>query len=218
MTRSLDDKVESLQQAKNAMESSAAMIEKRDAPDGKAAAAPGEAAPGFWALVKEDYRINGCDWTRPGFRAMFMHRFGVWRMSIRSRLLRIPFSMIYRWMHRRVRNRYGIELHYTTKIGRRFRIGHQGAMVVHEFAVIGNDCTIRQGVTIGAAGRYSPDEAPVLGDNVDIGAGAIVMGKIRIGDNVKIGPNAVVMTDVPSGSTAVAMPARIIQPPKPQTA
>jgi serine O-acetyltransferase len=126
--------------------------------------------------------------------------------------------MIYRWMHRFVRNRYGIELHYTTRIGRRFRIAHQGAMVIHEFAAIGDDCTIRQGVTIGAAGRYSVDEAPILGNNVDVGAGAIIMGKVTIGDHVKIGPNAVIMMSVPAHSTAVAQPARVIQPPRPPVA
>src|SRR6267142_2019838 len=70
------------------------------------------AAPGLWALIKEDYLTNGCDWTKPGFRAMVMYRLGVWRMGIRWRILRVPISLLYRWMHRLVRNRYGIELHY----------------------------------------------------------------------------------------------------------
>jgi len=167
---------------------------------------------GLWRLIKEDYVVNGCDWTRPGFRAMVMYRLGVWRMGIRLRILRAPFSVLYRWMHRRIRNRYGIELHYTTSIGRRFRIAHQGAIVIHEHATIGDDCTIRQGVTIGAAGRYSIHEAPTLGNRVDVGAGAIIMGKVRVGDDAHIGANAVVMTDVPPKGTAFAERARVIQP------
>ena len=171
-------------------------------------------APGFWDLVKGDYEVNGCDWTRPGFRAAFMYRFGVWRMGVRSRVLRAPLSLLYRWMHRHVRNCYGIELHYTARIGGRFRIAHQGGIVIHEFARIGNDCTVRQGVTLGAANKYSIEEAPSLGDNVDVGAGAIVMGKVRVGHGARIGANAVVMSDVPPGCTAFAQPARIVQPPK----
>lgn len=169
-------------------------------------------APGFWTLVKEDHLVNGCDWTRPGFRAMFMYRFGVWRMG-RSKLIRMPLSVLYRWMHRFVRNRYGIEIHYTTKIGRRCRIAHQSGIVIHEHAIIGDDCTIRQGVTIGAAAEYSITEAPHIGNHVDIGAGAMILGKVTIGDHARIGPNAVVMMNVPANSTAFAQPARIITPP-----
>lgn len=170
---------------------------------------------GFWTLVKEDYLVNGCDWTRPGFRAMFMYRFGVWRMSVRFRILRIPLSILYRMMHRYVRNHYGIELHYTARIGRRFHIAHQGGIVIHEHAVIGDDCLIRQGVTIGAAGEYDPAKAPRLGNKVDVGAGAMILGKVTIGDNARIGPNAVVMMNVPANSMAVAQPARVIPLPKP---
>jgi serine O-acetyltransferase len=170
-------------------------------------------APGFWTLINEDYIVNGRDWTRPGFRAMFMYRFGVWRMQ-RSKLIRMPLSVLYRWMHRFVRNRYGIEIHYTTKIGRRCRIGHQHGIVIHEHATIGDDCTIRQGVTIGAAAEYSVTDAPVLGNHVDVGAGAMILGKVTIGDHARIGPNAVIMMNVPPHATAFAQPARIITPPK----
>jgi serine O-acetyltransferase len=169
---------------------------------------------GFWTLVREDYLVNGCDWTRPGFRAVFMYRLGVWRMGIKWRIFRAPFSVLYRWMHRYVRNHYGIELHYTTKIGRRFHIAHQGAIVVHEHATIGDDCTIRQGVTIGAAGKYSIHEAPVLCNHVEVGAGAIIMGRVRVGNHAHIGANAVVMMDVPDHGTAVAERTRILQPPR----
>jgi serine O-acetyltransferase len=172
---------------------------------------------GFWTLVKEDYLVNGCDWTRPGFRAVFMYRFGVRRMQVRLWLFRVPLSVIYRWMHRYVRNRYGIELHYTTKIGRRLRIAHQGAIVIHEHATIGDDCTLRQGVTIGASNKYSIEEAPRLGNGIDVGAGAMIVGNVSIGDRARIGPNAVVMMNVPADSTAFAPPARIVQAPRVST-
>lgn len=169
---------------------------------------------GFWAQVREDWQVNGADWTRPGFRAVFMHRFGVWRLGLKNPVIRKPMSVLYRWMHRFVRNRYGIELHDTASIGRRFRIAHQGAIVVHEHAVIGDDCTIRQGVTLGAAATYDPRQAPVLGDGVDVGAGAMLIGRVKVGDGARIGVNAVVMADVPAGATAFAAPARVIQLPK----
>jgi serine O-acetyltransferase len=171
---------------------------------------------GFWALVREDLVANGGDRTRPGYRAMFMYRLGVWRMGLRPKIIRAPFSLLYRYLHRRVRNVYGIELHYTTKIGRRFRIAHQGAIVIHEHATIGDDCTIRQGATIGAAGDYSEEKAPVIGNGVSIGAGAMVLGKVTVGDGATIGPNAVVTMNVPAGAIATATPARIIPPAKPK--
>lgn len=174
---------------------------------------PPETSPGFWTLVKEDWIRSNRDWTRPGFRAVFMYRFGVWRMSIRPRIIRLPFSWLYRVMHRWVRNRYGIELHYTATIGRRFLIAHQGAIVVHEYSIIGDDCTIRQGVTLGSAGPYSDDNHPTLGNNIDVGAGAMILGKVKIGDNVRIGANAVITMSVPPNSLAVAQPARIIPMP-----
>ena len=173
--------------------------------------------PGFLALVREDWITNGRDWTRPGFRAMFMYRLGVWRMGIETRLVRAPFSVLYRALHRYIRNHYGIELHDTTMIGRRLLIAHQGAIVVHEHATIGDDCIIRQGVTIGAAGEYDPEKAPRLGDGIDVGAGAIIIGAVTIGDGARIGPNAIVMSHVPAGAVATAAPARIIQLPAART-
>jgi serine O-acetyltransferase len=182
-----------------------------DSAEDMAAASDRAVAPGFWTLVKEDHLVNGKDWTLPGFRAMFMYRFGVWRMN-KPKLIRMPLSVIYRWMYRRVRNRYGIELHYTAKIGRRFRIAHQGAIVIHEHAVIGDDCTIRQGVTIGSTAEYDM-QGPTLGNRVDVGAGAMILGRVRVGDGARIGANAVVMMNVPAGAMAVAQPARIMTPP-----
>lgn len=163
------------------------------------------------AQIKEDWIAHGQDWTKPGFRAVAIHRFGVWRMGINPKLLRAPFSVLYRMLYRKVRNTYGIELPYTVKLGRRVIIEHQGAIVIHGNCSIGDDSIIRQGVTLG--NRYLDRqllEAPQLGKCVNVGAGAKVFGNINIGDNSSIGANAVVLQDIPPGKTAVGIPARII--------
>ncbi|MEL7089287.1 MAG: serine acetyltransferase, partial [Planctomycetota bacterium] len=104
---------------------------------------------GLWAQLKEDHTAHRRDWTRPGFRAVAVHRFGVWRMGIKNKWVRAPFSVLYRVLHRRVRNVYGIELPYSATLGRRVVVEHQGGIVIHGASVIGDDCVIRQNVTLG---------------------------------------------------------------------
>lgn len=165
---------------------------------------------GLLRQIREDYLAHGRDWTKPGFRAVAVHRFGVWRMGVRPKILRAPFSMVYRWMYRRCRNRYGIELPYTAKLGRRVVIEHQSGIVIHGNCQIGDDSIIRQGVTLGNRSLEHPFDAPILGCRVNVGAGAKVLGAVRIGDGAAIGANAVVLCDVPAGAVAVGIPARII--------
>ena len=90
-------------------------------------------------------------------------------------------------------------------------IEHQGCIVIHNDCVIGDDCVIRQGVTLGNRYLDKPLEAPKLGARVSVGAGAVLCGSVNIGDDVHIGANAVVLSDVPSGTTAVGIPAKILQ-------
>lgn len=165
---------------------------------------------GLWTLLREDLAAHGGDWTRPGFRAVAVHRFGNWRMRVKSKLLRAPLSFLYRRLFVYVRNHYSIELPYSASIGRRFIIEHQGAIVVHGSCVIGNDCKIRQGCTLGNRCDEHPFDAPVLGDRVNVGAGAKLLGKVRLGDDAAVGANAVVLIDVPAGATAVGVPAKIV--------
>ncbi len=141
------------------------------AESGEAASAGAVVAPSLLALLREDYRAHGRDWTKPGFRAIAAYRVGVWRMSIRSKILRAPFSIVYRAMFRHVRNHYGIELPYSASVGRRVVIEHQSGIVIHGNCVIGDDCIIRQGVTLGNRVVEKPLEAPVLGRGVNVGAG-----------------------------------------------
>jgi serine O-acetyltransferase len=156
--------------------------------------------------IKEDWVNHGKDWTKPGFRALAFHRFGNWRMTVSSKVLRAPLSIIYRFLYRRARNIYGIELPYTTKIGRGVIIEHQHGIVVHGNAVIGDNCIIRQGVTIGNRYMNKPTEAPIIGDNVNIGAGAKLLGKISVGDNASIGANAVVIHNIVQDGVYVGFP------------
>lgn len=165
----------------------------------------------FWQLIQEDWIAHGKDWTRPGLRAVVVHRFGVWRMGIQSKLLRAPFSILYGMLYRKVRNTYGIELPYTVNLGRRVVIEHQGNIVIHGHCSIGDDSIIRQGVTLGLRHVEKPFDAPKLGKRVNVGAGAKLFGKIEIGNDVNIGANAVVLCDVPSHATAVGIPAKVIQ-------
>jgi serine O-acetyltransferase len=159
--------------------------------------------------VKEDLAAHGGDWSRAGFQALVVYRLGAWRMRIRPRLLRAPFSLVWRVLFETVRNFYGIELPYSAKIGRRVVFEHQHGIVVHGDTVIGDECIIRQGVTLGIRRLERLGDAPVLGRGVNVGAGAKILGKLTIGDHAEIGANAVVLEDVPAGAIAVGVPARI---------
>lgn len=165
----------------------------------------------LWAQIQEDWVAHDRDWTRPGFRAVAVHRFGQWRMGIRPKLLRAPFSVLYRLLFRSIRNVYGIELPYTVSLGRRVVIEHQSGIVIHGNCVIGDECIIRQGVTLGNRNWETRFEAPRLGDRVNVGAGAKVLGGVTISSGATIGANAVVMIDVPAGATAVGVPARLLE-------
>jgi serine acetyltransferase len=156
--------------------------------------------------IKDDWVNHGKDWSKPGFRALAYHRFGNWRMNVKPKILRAPLSILYRFLYRRARNVYGIELPYTAEIGQGVIIEHQHGIIIHGNVVIGNNCIIRQGVTIGIRYMDRLTEAPVIGNNVNIGAGAKLLGNITIGDNVNIGANAVVIHNVPQNSLYVGFP------------
>ena len=94
-------------------------------------------------------------------------------------------------------------------LGERLMLPHPNGVVIHEDAVIGDDCMIMQQVTVGMIGD---GEVPIIGSRVYIGAGAKIIGKLSVGDGARIGANAVVTKDVPAGCTAVGIPARIIRP------
>jgi serine O-acetyltransferase len=160
-------------------------------------------------LFAEDYRTYEGELSRQGLWVMAVYRFGRWRYTVRPSVLRKPFSMLYRFLKLLSQILTGIDLPCEATVGHRFRIDHFGGIVVSGDAVIGDDVIIRNGVTIGLKKVGEPG-SPVIGNRVEIGAGAKVLGRIHIGDDVLIGANAVVVRDVPAGHIAVGIPARNI--------
>lgn len=165
--------------------------------------------------VRQDLRAHQGDWGAQGFWALLVYRLGRWRYGVRPALLRKLFSVIYKLLYKFVQIITGIELPCEVPIGKNFVIEHSGGIVVSGFASFGDNCRIRNGVVVGLS-RVSDPCAPQFGNNVDIGAGAKVLGNIRIGNNVLIGANAVVLTDVPDNCIAVGVPA-VIKPRKQST-
>lgn len=160
--------------------------------------------------IREDLRTYDGRWGAQGLWAMVVYRYGRWRYRVRPAWLRKFFSLIYHVLFTTVQIVTGIELPCEVELGRNFIIDHFGGIVVHGDTKIGDNCRIRTGVVVGI--RHVGDNgAPIIGDNVDIGAGAKVLGSVRIGDNVLIGANAVVITDVPDNCIAVGVPA-IVKP------
>lgn len=169
---------------------------------------------GIWQLLKEDFRTHDRDWLEQGFWAIAVHRYGNWRMGIRWKILRIPFSFLYRFLYKCVEWTCGISLPYTTKVGRRVRIWHHSGMILVA-REIGNDVHIRHNTTFGVVRRTHVNENPIIEDRVDIGCGVGIFGDIRIGHDSMIGANSVVLADVPPYSVAAGVPARIIKTLKP---
>jgi serine O-acetyltransferase len=158
--------------------------------------------------IREDWRTYEGDLARQGLWVMAVYRFGRWRYRIRPPLLRVPFSFCYKILKVASQILTGIDLPCEVSLGRRLMIEHFGGIIISGDTRLGDDVVIRQGVTIGLR-RTGVRGAPVIGDRVDIGAGAKILGRIRIGNDVAIGANAVVLEDVPDDSIAVGIPARI---------
>jgi serine O-acetyltransferase len=141
----------------------------------------------------------------PGVHAIILHRFNhsLWKMNLRF-LARFS-AHIARWIT-------GIEIHPGAVIGRRFFIDHGMGVVIGETAVIGDDCTLYHGVTLGGTSWQKGKRHPSLGNGVVVGAGAKVLGPIEVGDNARIGSNAVVVRTVPAEATVVGIPGRVFNP------
>ena len=114
-------------------------------------------------------------------------------------------------LSQKVAHETGIEIHPGATIGENFFVDHGHGVVIGETAIVGNDVTLYQGVTLGGTGKEKGKRHPTLGNNVLVGAGAKVLGSITIGNNVKIGAGSVVVKDVPSDTTVVGIPAKIVK-------
>jgi serine O-acetyltransferase len=125
--------------------------------------------------------------------------------------VRIPWAILYVVLSKLSQILFGIQIGMNAQIGRRLIIEHFGGIIIHNNAIIGDDVVVRQGVTIGNRSLERPLEAPHIGNRVNIGAGAKLLGPIIIGDDVSIGANAVVLCDVPAGHIAVGVPAIVKQ-------
>ena len=140
----------------------------------------------------------------PGFQALLSHR-----IAHKLKYWNIPF--LPRYISYLTRIITGIEIHPSARIGERLFIDHGEGVVIGETAIIGNDVLIYQQVTLGGTGKEHGKRHPTIGNNVIIGAGAKILGDIKIGDNVRVGAGSVVVEDVPENCTVVGVPGRVVQ-------
>ncbi len=152
----------------------------------------------------------------PGFHALTVHRIShaLWRANV---------PLLPRFLSECAHRLTGIDIHPGATIGNGFFIDHGTGVVIGSTAIIGDDVTIYQGVTLGGTSLQHTKRHPTLGDNVTVGSGAAVLGDITVGDNSKIGANSVVVKDVPPNATVVGIPGRVVlqdgkplQPPNPR--
>ena len=140
----------------------------------------------------------------PGYRFISMHR-------LCNRFSRLsPVGIVVRIWFKNLQVRFGYQIPHTVKIGRGLFLGHFGNIVVNQSVVIGENCNVAQGVTIGNLSRGSRVGCPVIGDRVWVGANAVVVGRITVGNDVLIAPLSLVNFDVPDNSVVAGNPAQII--------
>jgi serine O-acetyltransferase len=137
----------------------------------------------------------------PGLHAVWMHRVAhaLWQGRLKT---------VARWVSHLSRFLTGIEIHPGAAIGRRFFIDHGMGVVIGETAEVGHDVVLYQGVTLGGVSLERTKRHPTLGNNIVVGAGATILGPVRVGDGARIGASSVVVQDVPAGVTVVGIPAR----------
>lgn len=160
-------------------------------------------------VIYEDLKTHREGLLAQGFWALLVYRFGHARFRFKSKIIRWPWGLTHLILNKLIEITCGISIGVTATIGRRVNIEHFGGIVIHGAAKIGDDVIIRQGVTIGNKTTNRPFEAPQIGNRVNIGAGAKLLGAISIGDDTSIGANAVVISNIPKQSIAVGIPATV---------
>lgn len=169
---------------------------------------------GFWKHVKEEFAvIRERDpaiksqmevLLYPSFRVMLSYR-RAHKHYLKGHYFRA------RWISQRAVRRTGIEIHPGATIGKGLFIDHGSGVIIGETTIIGDNCTLYQGVTLGGTGKEHGKRHPTLGNNVMISAGAKVLGSFTIGDNSKVGAGSVVLDEVPPNSTVVGVPGRVVK-------
>ena len=157
---------------------------------------------------REDLAAQREGWLSHGLWALRVHRFGEGRRRIAWRPLRAAWAALYHALLVPTRILTGVHIGTGARIGRRLVIEH-GFVVINARAVIGDDVIVRPGVVIGNRRLDRPHDAPTIGDRVNIGTGAKLLGAIRVGNDAAIGANAVVLKDVPDGHVALGVPATV---------
>ena len=171
---------------------------------------------GLFAQMREDAEAGlARDPSATRLRDIVLYSTGthiVWAYRRQHWLYTHGMQSLALWLSKRMRKRMGADIHPAATIGRRFSIDHGAGVVIGGTAIVGDDCLIYQGVTLGMTGnKLEGKRHPTLGNNVMVGAGAIVLGDIHIGNNVKVGAGAVVVHDVPDDVTVVGVPATVVR-------
>lgn len=140
----------------------------------------------------------------PSFKVMLHYR-------LAHKLYLKKHYFLARWISQRAVRKTGIEIHPGARIGKGLFIDHGNGVIIGETTIIGDNCTLYQGVTLGGTGKEQGKRHPTLGNNVMVSAGAKVLGSFTIGDNSKIGAGSVVLAEVPPNSTVVGVPGRVVK-------
>ena len=159
------------------------------------------------ALIKErDPAIKSAKevFLYPSFRAIMRYRFA-------HKLYLRKHYFLARWISQRAARKTGIEIHPGATIGKGLFIDHGHGVIIGETAILGDNITLYQGVTLGGTGKEKGKRHPTIGDNVMISAGAKVLGSFTVGANSKIGAGSVVLSEVPPNSTVVGVPGRVVK-------
>lgn len=170
---------------------------------------------GFFSFIKEEVNIAferdpaarskaQVYLLYPGVRALISYR-------LAHRLHCKGHYFLADWISKHTRKKTGIEIHPAAIIGKGVFIDHGMGVVIGETAVVGDYCTIYQGVTLGGTGKDKGKRHPTIGNNVTIGSGAKILGPFTVGDNSKVAANAVVLNEIPPNSTCVGVPAHIVK-------
>jgi serine O-acetyltransferase len=157
--------------------------------------------------IRDDWAVHGRSLTNGGFWALVVYRFGAWSLEWQFKPMRWMTGKMYGILRIFIEITTGVRIYRGTKIGKGFHIIHTGMVLIHPDTVIGERCGIMHSVTLGT---NMGTDAPVIGNDVFLGCGCSVLGKVKVGDGALIGANSLVIADVPPGAVALGVPANIM--------